>query len=247
MPHGISSKLYIIQFRTDASLAHEQECYDEELAGCGYELVYLNAVKGELPSKIPVDTFGVIMGGSGQFYLSAERVRKEEWIKNTIDFINLLLDNNIPLLGVCYGGHLLAYNQGAKLTNDKSLQEVGTYKVNLLEAAKTDPIFSNLKSEFNAQFGHKITPINLPKNLIQLVRSKKVSCQAFRISGKFAWGLMFHPELNQKRMEKRVKLFPEYVPKDKTMEDLLEDFLNTPEAAKILYLFVNFIKKNRKK
>ncbi|MBD3310896.1 MAG: hypothetical protein GF349_00150 [Candidatus Magasanikbacteria bacterium] len=241
MPDEILKKIYIVQFRTDASEPQEQDCYNEELKACGYDLFYVNAAKGELPEFIPEDVAGVIMGGSGQFYLSTEEVKNNEWIRNTLRFIDSILEKNIPLMGVCYGGHLLSFHQGADLSTDEKFQEVGTFQVELLPDSEKDPIFSRLKSTFLAQFGHKTTPINLPSHLLQLAKTKKVSCQAFRLKNKPAWGLMFHPELNQERMRARLKLFPNYVPKGTTMEELLEDFKDTPEAAKVLHLFVDYV------
>lgn len=238
-----NKKIYIVQFRTDASEAHDQSCYNEELGEYSSQFVFLNAVKGTLPTEIPEDMAGVIMGGSGEFFLTKDDPEKVEWIKKTMEFIDLLIEKDIPLFGVCYGAHLLALNRGSDITLDEKLSEVGTFDVELLPDAKDDPFFSKLPEHFEGQFGHKSTPINFPKKLIPLARTERVSVQAFRVQGKPAWGLMFHPELNRERMKVRIGLFPNYVPKGMAMEDLLKDFHDTPEASQLLHMFADYIMK----
>ncbi len=240
MAESRHKKIYIIQFRTDASLKHEQDCYVEELEGKNIEPAFINAVAGELPETVPDDAVAIIMGGSGQYYLSEQEIVNKKWIRDTIEFADQVINKEIPLLGVCYGGHLLSYLQGADLTDDETTREVGTFKLTLLPDAARDPLFSRLEHTFKAQLGHKTTPINLPARLARLARSERVACQAFRVGDKPAWAVMFHPELNQERMRTRLNLFPEYVPKGMTLEELLKDFEDTPEAAKLLQLFVDY-------
>jgi GMP synthase (glutamine-hydrolysing) len=238
-------KIYIIQFRTDASEAHEQHCYHKRLPHLVDRLVYVNAITSDLPTTVPDDMGCAILGGSGQF--SCTTLDTDPWKNKTHAFIDLILESNIPLLGVCYGAQLLGPHQGARLVSDKKLSEVGVFEVTLLDQAKNDPIFSQLPQTFDAQFGHKDTVVDFPDHLIPLVRSQRVPVQAFRVQGKQAWGLTFHPELDYEDLRHRViDLFPEYVPEGQTAEGILKNFRDTPEAEQVLHHFVDLALNNKK-
>jgi GMP synthase (glutamine-hydrolysing) len=241
----MNKKIYIIQFRTDASKKHEQECYEEELTSEEPTPVFFDATKGELPTEIPDDVVAILFGGSGEFYLSQEEIEKNKWIQDVIAYIGNMLEKNIPMLGICYGSQILAVQQGADMTDDKSMRETGTYELSLLDNAKDDPLFSQFENSFLVQLGHKNTPINFPETCIPLSKTERVPCQSFRVQNKPVWGFTFHPELNQERLLHRLRLFPEYIPEGQTAEEIAKDFKDTPDAARLFHLFVEYAVKYR--
>ena len=232
-------KLYIIQFRTDYTEAHEQECYNDELPELKGRIVYLNAVSDMLPLTPPDDMGAVIMGGSGQLLLS-DLDPQTPWLVHCFAFVDAVLEADIPLMGVCFGGQLLAQHQGARMTTAEEMRETGTFPITLLDKAKKDPVFGHLPDQFDVQLGHKDTPVDLPDHFIPLAKSQRVACQAYRVGEKQSWGFIFHPELNAKRLADRLHMSdPSYVPDGQDIEDVIALFTDTPEAASILHSFVN--------
>jgi len=232
-------KIYIIQFRTDVSEEHEQKCFKEELSNYSDRLVFVSAVKGELLGAVPQDAAAVIMGGSGEFYLS-EGHGEGDWLPEVHRFLQSALDNNIPFLGLCYGYQLFCTYLGARIVDDEEFRETGTLSVQLLPEAKSDPLFSTLPENFMAQFGHKDTIVDVPDTLIPLCKSERVACEAVRLRGKDAWGVLFHAELNRERIRERIEIFPNYTQDEKHMQMVLQSVGDSPEASSILGKFVEY-------
>lgn len=234
-------KIYLIQFRTDQSERHEQQCFRESLAGLNLELTFFNAVKDD-PGRLNLaQTAGVILGGSGQFYLS-RKDGENDWQPRVFFFLDSVLARDIPLLGICFGFQLLAKHQGAEIRNLPEMAETGTLEMFLLPAVQKDEIFSQLPQNFLAQVGHKDSAVNLPSRMTPLVRSERIPCQAFRVAGQKAWGVLFHPELNCAKMKERLLLFPNYADGIVNLDEFaVREFKDTPEAEKVLKLFFSAV------
>lgn len=234
----MSSKpiILIVQFRTNATLAHEQQCFLEEY-GDEATLHFVNAITDELAPELLDTPTAVIISGSGEFYLT-QGDGKDTWLPKTLRFIGQVLDRDIPLLGICFGFQLLAIQQGGVVERVEAMKETGTLEIQLFPSAYNDELFESLPDNFLGQLGHKDTITKLPKHVIPLAKSEKVPFQAFRVQGKMAWGTLFHPELNRERMRSRLLLSPEYALDQSNIEQALALFRDTPEAAHILHLFI---------
>lgn len=231
-------QILVVQFRDDASEAHEQACYATMLPAHQERILYRNALRDNL-ALIPTEDIGaIILGGSGQFYVS-NGDGEGAWREQAYAFIDRALTQDIPLLGVCFGFQLLAAHQGARVVRDPAMSEVGSFQTSILPAAIDDPLCINLPERFLAQFGHKDTAVDFPDHLVPLAKTERVVCAAFRVADKNAWGVLFHIELNQKHMGERLRLFPHYVKDQNGLEETLALFQDTPEAASMLVRFVN--------
>jgi GMP synthase (glutamine-hydrolysing) len=168
------------------------------------------------PQKLIKDTQGVILGGSGEFYLSGNSGKKEkifqEMLKRITPFIKYLLRNDFPTLGICFGHQILGYFLGEKVIADKNQGETGTFLVSLTKEGRKSPLFSGIPPKFFAQFGHRDSLKGLPKGAKLLAKTRKCRITAFRYKDRI-WGVQFHPELNYKDMVFRLKLYPEYISK----------------------------------
>ncbi len=120
----------------------------------------------------------------------------------------LVLDRNIPTLGICGGHQFLASAFGGELGFiDDSLTDFfgATYPANCqaergavtLTTLSHDPIFEGVTShpgEFSAMQNH-IEEIKLiPPGFINLACSRLSQFQLIRLPGKIVYGLAFHPE-----------------------------------------------------
>ncbi len=228
--------IYIIQFRTDASEEHEKKCFNEQLSDYQDNLVFINAVNQELSLEKMPNVAAIILGGSGQFYASKDDQRAPH--KKTLDFIDRVLEAEIPLLGICYGMQMLCVKYGSKMVDDKKYHENGSFLVEKLAAADSDPLLGKMPQEFFGQFGHKEAAINIPDDLICLARSERVDCQAVRVKGKDAWGVLFHAELNYQHLRERTMIFPDYASDPQNLEESMKNFQEAPESNDFLRFFV---------
>jgi GMP synthase (glutamine-hydrolysing) len=155
---------------------------------------------------------GIIIGGSGEFSFSEKEKKPSLFrkVKKAILFIKVAIDENIPILGICLGHQLLAYNFGSKIIKDNSQKEVGAVDIFLSKEGRKDAIFLGIPSVFLAQEGHGDCALNLPKKAVFLAESRKCRIQAFRIKNNI-YGVQFHPELNSKKdILLRAKIYSNY-------------------------------------
>ncbi len=230
-------KILLIQFRTDQSLSHEQDCFEEELLERKVELSFVNAAQEELDISYLVDVDGVILGGSGEFYLTKGH-GKEGWREKIFNYLDYLLGANLPVLGVCLGSQLIALHQGGELTDSQEFHEVGSSTVTLKQDREKCDIFSNLKQSFEVSLAHQDTIVNLPEHFLKLASTEKVDWQAFKLEDKKVWGTLFHPELTRTRLRYRLELYPSY---SDDVEKDLQNFDDTSYSTKILHNFMDIL------
>lgn len=232
-------KILVIQFSLDKTREHAQLCLRESCPEA--ELVFVNAVENDVSQINPEIYDGVILGGSGQYYLS-KGDGLDSWLAPVFKFLDIVFEKNIPIIGICFGCQILALYQGGKVVRDENLQQVGSLESYVLSGATSDPIFSNLPEKFLANFGHKDTPINLPDHLVPLTKTDNVPCTAFRVADKKVWGIMFHPELNSQRNKERLAMVPDYAGNVEDLNRFIDSMVKeTPEANTLLATFVGVV------
>ncbi len=234
---SVHKKILLMQFRTNESEEHEIHCFREAAHLHHEQLHTLNAVKENYDLSILNEYDALILGGSGQFYLS-RGTAEYAWLPKTISFIKEALNRDLPILGVCFGHQLLGLANGCRVIHDELRMETGTLPVTKLDEANSDVLFDGIPRSFYAQLGHKDCLDGINGNIVCLARSDKVHPQAFRVKGKRAWGVLFHPEMNSKRIKERIGMFPEYLKHNQQAEDA---FWDTPHAEKIIDNFMKVV------
>jgi GMP synthase (glutamine-hydrolysing) len=155
---------------------------------------------------IPKDMRGagglVVMGGPESVY----QLDRYPYLRDEMALIENALRENKPILGVCLGAQLLAATLGATVKRGET-REIGWYPVRLNEGAKGDPLMGGLPVEFMAAHWHSDV-FDLPNGAVALASSDKTPVQAFRCGDK-AYGLLFHTEITQERLERLVSEFGE--------------------------------------
>lgn len=209
--------ILLIQFRTDQSGPHEVKCFYDGLGIDYSDMQVLNAADPDLTSeeiRSYVDAADiVILGGSGEATFHSED-RKERELSDMLrakmlPVTKYMLVTNKPLLGVCYGFQLMAEATGVPVLPDEDQAEAGVVDVVVDKENQGDPIFKEMPHVFAATAAHKESVMNVPEDAEVLASSSHCENHVIRYGAK-QYGLMFHPELNQKELQFRLDLYPEY-------------------------------------
>lgn len=118
-----------------------------------------------------------------------------DWSERTGEWLRLAVDEQLPLLGVCYGHQLLADALGGTVTDNPQGKEVGLETVSLKPAAAQDALLSELPTEFSAYLTHLQSVVTPPPGAQVLASSALDGCQILRYSPT-TLSFQFHPEMD---------------------------------------------------
>ncbi len=136
-------------------------------------------------NKIPEldgDVKGVILSGS------PSSVRDADAPKPDLSAIK----GKLPLLGVCYGAQLLAYEYGGDVEGAPS-REYGRAMLRVVDPI--DSLMLNVPSPTQVWMSHGDTITKLPENYRIIGSTENVKAAAYHIEGEKTWGIQFHPEV----------------------------------------------------
>lgn len=102
------------------------------------------------------------------------------------------IKGKLPLLGVCYGAQLLAFEFGGEVTPAPS-REYGRAMLGV--TAPGDPLMQGLPSPTQVWMSHGDTITSLPSNYEVVGSTDNVRVAAYHIGGEMTWGIQFHPEV----------------------------------------------------
>lgn len=164
--------------------------FAEAIRGAGGELDEWTLA--ERP-QAPADPLGYdavfVLGGA----MNADEGERHGWIAEEKALLRELLEQEVPLLGLCLGGQLLAAAAGAE-PRRASHPEIGWHQVEVTGEGEEDPLLGPLAPSFEAFQWHSYE-FPLPPGATPLARSE-VCLQACRL-GQRAWALQFHPEVSR--------------------------------------------------
>ena len=107
--------------------------------------------------------------------------------------IQRAIEQNIPFLGLCLGGQLLAAALGGQVKRHH-MTELGFFDVQFTDAGRRDPLFAGLPGYQKVFHWHEDT-FDLPVGAVLLATSENTDNQAFRY-GQSAYGLQYHIEID---------------------------------------------------
>ena len=135
-------------------------------------------------NKMPYDdpsVIGVILSGS-PFSVYDEKAFKTDLS---------LLRRRYPLLGICYGAQLMAYEGGGSVEPAPS-REYGRAKLTTVTA---DPLLEGIEAGAQVWMSHGDTITSLPDDFKIIASTPEVACAAYHAEGEQTWGVQFHPEV----------------------------------------------------
>ena len=162
--------------------------FEELMERRGASVVEVHVHRGERPERPPGGYEAIlVLGGTAHPY-------EEEaypWLGPELEYLELVLHEGVPALGVCLGAELFARVAGGRVERMPQ-PEIGWFAVELTEAAEDDPVFSGLPPRFPSFQWHEYAA-GVPPGALELARNEK-GPQAYRL-GKAVWGVQFHPEV----------------------------------------------------
>ena len=184
------------------------------------------------PLLAPGKYAGVVITGSHSMV-----TERELWSEEVASWLVQAVNQDTPVLGICYGHQLLAHALGGEVFYHPSGKEAGTTVVHCLPSARDDLLFGPMPHAFYAHVTHWQSVIRLPDEAVLLAENNHEPHHAFRI-GKWAWGAQFHPEFNEAIMDGYLVSDQELLRKQRiNVENLRSQVRATPEATALLRRF----------
>ncbi|MDR1676849.1 MAG: glutamine amidotransferase [Deltaproteobacteria bacterium] len=200
------------------------------------EAIVINAEESPLTVK-PQDFKGIIITGS--LSMASEL---EPWSRCLIKWLSKAVDKDVPILGVCFGHHLMARVFGGKVDYHPMGQELGSHDIFLSPLAKEHPLLESLPSRFPAYLAHSQTVTDLPSQAMVLASSEHDDHQILAY-GENILTCQFHPEFTKSFMMAFIEEIKDYeAPQDlPSVVNLGQVHMKINHAKKLLRLFGDMV------
>ncbi len=143
----------------------------------------------------PVEDYGAVLVFGGAMHVDQEE--RHGWLADERALLQRLAADEVPVLGVCLGGQLVAKALGGEVRRMPS-PEIGWPDVELTAEAADDPVFSGLPTRFPS-FQWHLYHFEPPARAVELARNDRC-LQAFR-AGRTTWGIQFHAEVTRESVD----------------------------------------------
>jgi GMP synthase-like glutamine amidotransferase len=177
------------------AIVHQREAgpgvFAESIRDAGGQLDEWTLAERPQPPADPLGYDAVLVLGGA---MNADEGERHGWIAEEEALLRELLAREVPLLGLCLGGQLLAAAAGAK-PRRAPRPEIGWHRIEVTVEGEEDPLFAPLAPAFEAFQWHSYE-FPLPPGAVPLARSE-VCLQACRL-GERAWALQLHPEVSRR-------------------------------------------------
>jgi GMP synthase (glutamine-hydrolysing) len=144
----------------------------------------------------PLDAYDAYLVFGGAMHPDQEDTHT--WLPEEISWLQTLIAEKRPTLGVCLGVQLLARAAGAEVRRLDN-PEIGWIDVTLNDAGVADPVLGSMPKRFPGLQWHHYT-YDVPDGAVELARTDRTT-QAFRL-GDACWGVQFHPEVTALQLDK---------------------------------------------
>jgi GMP synthase-like glutamine amidotransferase len=175
------------------AIVHQRDAgpgvFAEAIRDAGAELDEWTLAERSEPPADPLGYDAVFtLGGA----MNVDEEDRHGWLVEEGALLRELLAREVPLLGLCLGGQMVAAAAGAT-PRRAARPEIGWHRVEVTAEGAEDPLLGPLAPDFEAFQWHSYE-FPLPPGAVPLARSE-VCLQACRV-GERAWSLQFHPEVS---------------------------------------------------
>ncbi|MCM1336217.1 MAG: glutamine-hydrolyzing GMP synthase [Candidatus Amulumruptor caecigallinarius] len=102
------------------------------------------------------------------------------------------LRGKLPMLGICYGAQLLAYEAGGKV-EPAATREYGRAHLSYIDEGNA--LFSGIRPGSQVWMSHGDTITSVPDDFEVIASTPQVNVAAYQVKGEKTWGVQFHPEV----------------------------------------------------
>ena len=171
------------------------ELFEPVVVGAGHAIDEWSFSWERRPPR-PLESYDAYMVFGGAMHPDQED--RHTWLPQEIDWLERILADGRPVLGVCLGVQLLARAAGSKVRR-LDVPEIGWVDVELTRDAAEDPVLSSMPRRFPGLVWHHYT-YDVPDGAVELARTERTT-QAFRL-GDACWGVQFHPEVTALQLDR---------------------------------------------
>lgn len=168
----------------------------EWLAEAGLEIDERIGEEG-LPDELDGYDGLVLLGGG----LMPDADDEAPWLPTERALTASALEREVPTLGICLGGQVIAKVAGGEVRAEYGTPESGAVLIETTPEGREDPVLGVLGEGAHMIENHVDQITQLPPTAVHLAASADVANQAFRV-GPRMWGLQFHPEVGAERVAK---------------------------------------------
>ena len=163
------------------------------LAEIDVDLDVLRPFAGDVvPSSVPEGYSAVIAFGGAMGAIDDDDY---PWLPAERDLLGDATTRDIPVLGICLGGQMLAAATGGQVGRADTI-EIGVSTISVSADARDDAVFGALAGQdVPAAQWHQDWVSQLPHDAVVLASNDACPVQAFRV-GANAYGVQFHPEVD---------------------------------------------------
>jgi GMP synthase (glutamine-hydrolysing) len=235
-------KILLLQIREDALT--QQEELNEFVRFSLLRADQIDALNVfETPVFDPACSHGydaLFVGGSSD--ASVTQPEKYPFVEASKQLMRYCWQTSQPVFASCFGFQLAVEALGGKVIVDRPNKEIGTYPIQLTEAATRDRLFHDVPNGFWAIAGHQERAISLPSEAISLAFTEKCPYQAFRMAGKPFYAFQFHPEVDRADLTLRLTRYCDrYLDDSAALKGILTNLQDTAIANQLIERFVDRI------
>jgi GMP synthase (glutamine-hydrolysing) len=188
------------------------------------------------PLPAPQSLGGVVVTGSPAMVSDAD-----DWSLRTADWLPGVVQDGVPLLGVCYGHQLLAQALGGRAGPNPLGLEMGTVQATLTGEAAGDPLFEGMPRDLPLQVTHQEAVLELPPGARLLATTARDPHHAFAV-GQQTWGVQFHPEFDADIVRGYIRLREQQIrSRGQDPAALLEGVQDAPHGPALLRRFARLV------
>ena len=239
----MTPRILLLQARNgDDPMRHAERRSFAEKTGLDVDRIVPHDLLAGPPDLSDLKRFDALMvGGSGDYYVSN---RTLPHFDAQLGFLSEVVGRGHPMFASCFGFQILVAALGGEVIYDPATMEVGTYRLEVTEEGRRDPLLGRLPESFDAQMGRKDRARRLPAGVVHLARSERNPYQALRIPGKPIWATQFHPELDLESNLERYHRYLDGYAELLTLEEqrlALERFKESPHTDSLLPGFLELV------
>lgn len=205
------------------------------------ELVRVRLEQGPLPDIDLGDLSGIVVGGSPFTGSVPEETKSDTQLRVEAELAGLLdvvVAEDFPFLGACYGVGTLARHQGA-VVDGTYAEPISAPLVELTDAGLDHELCAGMPRRFQAFVGHKEAVRKLPGGATLLATSDRCPVQMFRVRENL-FATQFHPELDVPGILQRIEAYRLAGYFDPTDQALVERAVEDADVSAAHKVLVNF-------